>query len=236
MNKIKVLLVDDEQSVNESLSEKLSKNDKIQMVTQFPVLTETDFYHVINNTQVDVVLLDMEFDQVDDGIRILRKFSQLKKPVKTLILSGIDDNVKIVKEAIKAGARGYIAKKDSTEQIITGINYVYENRNQAPYYGSTIGNLFEKANSKNKKGLEGLTQVLTLTELKNFKYIAAGYTTKQISKALGVGTSATRKHKENIKDKIPGLNNDTDFTFWIIDHAPALIDELKDLRQDRPMN
>src|SRR5438128_105507 len=72
--------------------------------------------------QPDLIVLDMVLDQ-GDGLELLRDFSRLHPPARTLVISGRED-AHSMQRAFKAGARGFLSKHDDAPELLSAIETV----------------------------------------------------------------------------------------------------------------
>jgi len=118
--KIKIHLADDHQVLIDGLT------NLLRTVTDFEVvgnsLDGTTIYDDVINNEAAILLLDISMPK-KDGIEVLKEFNQKGFPCKVIILSSYDD-LKIIKEVMKLGAKGYLTKKSAGENIIQAIKTV----------------------------------------------------------------------------------------------------------------
>ena len=102
-NKIRIHLADDHQVLIDGLT------NLIQTVSNFEVvgssLNGSTIYEDILLDKPDILILDISMPG-KDGVEVLKEFSQKGFPAKVIILSSYDD-LKIIKEVMKLGAKGY---------------------------------------------------------------------------------------------------------------------------------
>jgi len=130
MNKIRVLIVDDDYYVRQALTTLLGKDQRTKVVGEAASPEETIALIAGAKSwlQPDVVLLDMEYKQSPmTGIDAVREVRQRMPEVKILVFSMTRDDDFILK-AIQAGADGYLWKNEAAEGIASAIERVYEGR------------------------------------------------------------------------------------------------------------
>jgi DNA-binding NarL/FixJ family response regulator len=197
--KIRIHLADDHQVLIDGLANLLG------MVTDFEVagisLNGGTIYEDVLASKADIVLLDISMP-VKDGISVLKEFGRKKFPCKVIILSSYDD-LKIVKEVMKAGAKGYLTKKSAGENIIEAIKAV--NRDEEyfdNYIREKIFASFTHNNPKlNKKPFIG-NQLLSERELEVITLISLEYSGKEISEQLFITLNTVETHRKNIMKKL----------------------------------
>lgn len=121
---IRVLLVDNQKSIREKLKAIL------ELATDFDIVGMADSgskaIELVQQLQPDVVLMDMEMPGLD-GAAATKMIAQgeLGEKVKVLIVSS-HNNSEYVVRSMQAGAKGYLLKGASAEEIQRTVRYVYQ--------------------------------------------------------------------------------------------------------------
>ena len=114
MRKTRVLIVDDHQIVREGIEKILSGEDDIEQIGSLSSGIEA--LKFIKENQPDIIIADLSMPEIS-GIELTEAISKLFPDIKVLILSMFNNEDYIV-SAIKAGAKGYLPKQDSTTAIL----------------------------------------------------------------------------------------------------------------------
>jgi DNA-binding NarL/FixJ family response regulator/uncharacterized protein involved in exopolysaccharide biosynthesis len=117
---IRILLVDDQKTVRESIRAWLEPVENFEIVG-----TASDGHSAIQQVEIlkpDIVLVDVEMPSLD-GIKTTSIICQRFIEVKVIIISMHDDD-KYVADALQAGATGYFLKNTPKEELIEGISLV----------------------------------------------------------------------------------------------------------------
>ncbi|RUT69976.1 DNA-binding response regulator [Flavobacterium cupreum] len=197
--KIRIHLADDHQVLIEGLANLLGTVTDFEVVG-FSLNGETVYKDVVSSA-ADILLLDISMP-FKDGISVLKEFGQNKFPCKVIILSSYDD-LKIVKEVMKLGAKGYLTKKSAGENIIEAITAVHRDEEYFDnYIRETIFASFTHNNPKlNKKSFTG-NQLLSERELEVITLISLEYSGKEISEKLFISLNTVETHRKNIMKKL----------------------------------
>lgn len=125
---IRILIVDDQKSIRERLRYILESESDLEIVGL--VNNGYDAIEQVKNIEPDVVLMDMEMPDID-GVLATKIISQseLGEKVKVLVLSSHDSN-EYVSRSIRAGAKGYLLKGASAEEIRDAVRFVYRGYTQ----------------------------------------------------------------------------------------------------------
>ncbi len=158
----------------------------------------------------DVILLDIGMPLLN-GIDAAR---QLKKIVPTtkLVFVTMYSDPEYVREAFRAGARGYILKRSAASELITAINEVLKGR----YYitplvtREALGPLL--ANADQKRGR------LTPRQREVLQLVAEGRSAKEIGAILHISTKTVEFHKSSIMDEL-GSRSTAELTRYALEHG-----------------
>jgi DNA-binding NarL/FixJ family response regulator len=153
----------------------------------------------IRRERPDVVLLDVRMPK-KGGLDVLRELQSDPSPPPTILLTTFDDD-EVLLEGVKAGARGYLLKDVSLEQLTEAIRTVADG-----------GTLIRPAITE--RVLRGLEHVrrdfdalsppdpLTKRELEILRLMAGGYSNREIADALGTAEGTVKNHASSILSKL----------------------------------
>lgn len=201
MKKIKVHIADDHQILLDGLTAVLSNESNIEVVGSS--LNGRSVINWFNENKADILILDINMPEVD-GIEVLQYFVERKMQHKTIVLSSYDD-IKLIKEVLKIGASGFLAKKCAGENIVEAVNKVFNNQQ---YFSETIQNKLLKSLTENLVKNETLSpdgtffSPLTQREQEVIKLIAQEYSTKEIAKKLHISVNTVETHRKNLISKL----------------------------------
>jgi hemolysin D len=134
---IEIFLADDQPFILEMLKSFLSPEVDLRIIGSAD--NGKDTLALVSELQPDVALIDIEMPDMD-GISITRSIIDKFPNTKVLVLSSHDEDV-YIRNALAAGARGYLLKETPAQEIIHAIRYV-----QKGYLQLSPG-LFEKLNA-----------------------------------------------------------------------------------------
>ncbi|MBR9920718.1 MAG: response regulator transcription factor [Bacteroidetes bacterium] len=164
------------------------------------------------------VLLLMELNLRDvDGFEVLKKIRQRRLPVKVLIVSAYRDS-KLIKQAMKYGAAGYILKESAEGSLPEAILGVLKDENH-------IGEGVQLNNAAGRNKKEEVLKdsfarkhLLTRRELEVLKLISDALSNKEIAKRLYISDQTVGVHRKNIMRKL-GVNNVAELMRKAFDHS-----------------
>jgi DNA-binding NarL/FixJ family response regulator len=194
---IRVCLVDDQTLVRQGIRSLLELSDNIRVVAE--ASDGKQGLEKIDEVKPDVVLLDMRMP-VMTGIETLQHLSERGPMPATIILTTFDDD-QLVLQGIKLGARGYLLKDVSLEQLVDAVQTV-----------AAGGSLVQPVVTQ--RLLSGLERMqndftsldrpdpLTDRETEILRLMAGGYSNKEIANSLGVAEGTVKNHVSNILSKL----------------------------------
>jgi DNA-binding NarL/FixJ family response regulator len=189
---IRVLVVDDHKVVREGLRRMLEMEDGIQVVGE-----ASDGEEAITKAAEltpDVITMDLKMPGVD-GITATHEIKRLMPDIRVLILTLYAED--FVKQAIEAGASGYLLKDSDTEQIADAIQQVYNG-----YYPIAPALTRDIIMEFTRISKSGHSSLLTRRQTEILKLIAEGLSSKEISSNLYISTSTVKRDIRQILKKL----------------------------------
>jgi DNA-binding NarL/FixJ family response regulator len=188
---ISVVLVDDHDLVREGLRSVLANHDDIDIVGEAATVDEA--VATVLADQPDLVLLDLRLGDAD-GIEVARKVRRGGYEGKILVLS-IHDTSRHLRDALAAGADGYLLKSVSGNALAEGI--------RGAVAGDTvIGQEFvPKLLEDAARGVNVQRSEITAREFEVLELVAAGLANREIAERLEISTRTAQKHVENLFKK-----------------------------------
>ncbi|NLP58927.1 response regulator transcription factor [Lutibacter sp. B1] len=201
MKKIKVHIADDHKILIDGIIAVLSSEENIEVVGYS--LTGKDVLNWFASNEADILILDINMPKVD-GIGVLQNFLEQGFQQKVIVLSSYDET-KLIKEVLKIGANGFLAKKCAGENIVEAINAVY---NGKQYFSksiqekllSTFTKQLTKSDLPSQDG--SFFSSLTPREIEVLRLIAKQYNSKEISKLLHISVNTVETHRKNLISKL----------------------------------
>jgi len=199
-DKISVLLVDDHSLVRRGFRRILEDEADIDVAGE--ASNGEEAVSLANTLRPNVILMDCALPGMN-GLEATRKI--LKKQPETLILMlSMHEEETLVRQAIDAGARGYILKNAIDLDLGAAIRKVAA--------GETV--LDHKLNSES--GLKGERDYgLTTRELEILRYIVDGKSNKEIAADLSLSVNTVAAHRANIMDAL-GIHKTAELVTYAI--------------------
>lgn len=193
MEKIRLLIVDDEKLIREGLKIMLSIFDDIEVVG----LAENGFeaLDICKKQSVDVVLMDIRMKDCD-GVMGTRLIKEQFTKIKVIILTTFKDK-EYIQDALKYGAFGYMLKDSSHDVIYEGIKTAFKG-NMVVHPDVAVEMM--GTSSKTKLDIERFG--LSDKELKIIEGIAKGFSNKEISEEMFLSEGTIKNNITNILSKL----------------------------------
>jgi len=207
---VRLMIVDDHAMFRDSVVDILNREPDIKVIAQaddyFSALAE------LERTAPEILLLDLMLPNLS-GIATLREIQRRQASVKTIILTGLTDRTHIA-EALALNARGYVLKSSSVRELLGAIRSV---RSGHMYLSPEVTAFVLEGTGVKNVSLAAVSLGLSRREIEVLKLVAAGMTTQQISKHMGIATGTVSVHRRNIRKKL-GIRNTADATRFAIEH------------------
>ncbi|TDI28469.1 MAG: response regulator transcription factor [Acidobacteria bacterium] len=193
---IRVCLVEDQTLVREGLRSLLDLIDDIEVVAE--ARDGEEAIRVIPEVQPDVVLLDIRMPR-KNGLEVLAELKDKGLP-PTLVLTTFDEDG-LVLDAIRAGARGFLLKDVSLEQLASAIRALAAGKTlvQPAVTERMLRSLHrQQADSPDLQ----LAEPLTERETEILRLMAGGHTNREIGEGLHIAEGTVKNHISKILAKL----------------------------------
>jgi DNA-binding NarL/FixJ family response regulator len=191
---IRVLIADDQMLVRQGIRTLLEMDREISVVGE--AADGAEAIERVLATPVDVLLLDIRMPG-EDGIAVLRKLSGRNALPPTLILTTFDDS-DVVLDGIRAGARGFLLKDVSYQQLLAAIRAV---AGGATVFQPAVTERLLRAGTALHLDMETPREQLTVREAEVVRLMAGGYSNREIAEALGTAEGTVKNHVSSILAK-----------------------------------
>jgi DNA-binding NarL/FixJ family response regulator len=203
--KIRLLVADDESVLRHALTNLLAMADDIEIVGE-----AADGHEAVElavERQADVVLMDIGMPRLD-GIAATRRLAERAPRVKVVILTIYADDDRVFR-ALQAGARGYLLKDASPEEILRAVRAVRDGEGilHPGLVGRVIREFTRLAEPDQQR--EQRFSELTPREREVLDLLAEGLRNQDIAGRLSIAEKTVKHHISSILSKLQ-LNHRTE--------------------------
>lgn len=193
---IRVALVENEALVRQGLRRVLELDADVTVIAE--ARDGEEALRVIAEGRPDVVLLDQRMPRLD-GVGVLRALGQGDFFPPCLLLTTFDDP-DVLLQALRAGARGYLLKDASLEQLSAAIRCLAEGGSfvQPGVTESVMRAIGPARSAEAEPACESLTE----RELEVLRLMAGGYSNREIARGLFVAERTVKNHVSSILAKL----------------------------------
>jgi two-component system NarL family response regulator len=207
---IRVLIVEDHHVVRQGLVSLLNVVEGIEVVGEAADGVEAIAQH--RKHQPDITLIDLRLPRMS-GVDAIHRIRMESPQSRFIVLTTYDGDEDIYR-ALKAGAKAYLLKGMTTDELITAIRVVHAGRSHIPQA------IAEKL--AERMGVEELTP----REMDVLEQIVAGMSNKQIADELGVSEATVKTHINSLLGKL-GVTDRTQAATAAIRRGIVTLESLK---------
>ena len=197
-DKIKLIFADSHSIVRSGLSCILGKDERFEILTTVKDGTELFSNSLVNNC--DILVLDVWLPMMD-ALGVMGKIRETKTPASILIYTAYR-NAETFSRMMGEGARGYILKSDPLEILTEALLNIRSGKLAiSPQF-----NALQSRDELIEPRFDEILKTLTSRQREVLSYIAAGLTSRDIARMLGIKKSTVDKHRENIRKSASGYD------------------------------
>lgn len=146
----------------------------------------------------DVAIVDISLKE-GSGLELIKEI-KVNLPAIAVIVLSMHDETLYAERAIRAGARGYIMKRETTKRIIEAIRAVLGGK---LYVSERLTALFAKKFLDGHLPTDGSPiEQLSDRELEVFQLLGQGYETRQVAESLHISMKTVQAYCARIKEKL----------------------------------
>jgi DNA-binding NarL/FixJ family response regulator len=200
--KNKILIVDDHPLVREWLANLINEQADLRVCGEASNAPQA--FQMIGVEKPDIVIVDISLEG-GSGIELIKNIKAAHPDVAMIVLSMHDESL-YAERALRAGARGYIMKREATKKILQAIRAVLGGK---LYISDRISDaMAEKFVDGRPTTAVSPIEQLSDRELEVFQLLGRGYSTRQIADHLRVGFKTVQTYSARLKEKLK-LDNAT---------------------------
>ena len=194
--RIRVFIVDDHPLVREGLGNLLRLEPDMEVIgdAEEPA-TALD---AIVAAPPDVAVIDLSFKR-GSGLQLITELRS-RAPTVAIVVLSMHEEVTDLERALRAGASGYVMKRESTRHIVEAIRNVRSGNIYAN--PAMLAQLTARFIGRPNEGPGTPADVLSNRELEVFRRLGAGDGTREIADRLGVSLKTVQTYCARIKEKL----------------------------------
>ena len=200
MSKKRIFIVDDHPLVREWLTNLIRQQPDLAVCGE-----AEDAPHALREiaaAKPDVAIVDISLKQ-GSGIELIKDLKALDPNLAVLVLSMHDEQL-YAERALRAGARGYIMKRETAKKIILAIRQMLGGK---IYMSDSLSASFAEKFVDGQLLTSGsLVDQLTDRELEVFQLLGKGCETRQVAQMMTVSMKTVQTHCAHIKEKLKLTN------------------------------
>jgi two-component system invasion response regulator UvrY len=189
---IKILLVDDHTIVREGFVRLINSSKEFQVIAQAG--TGDEAYELLKYVDVDILITDFSMPGIS-GLRLIER-ALIRKPELKIIMCTMHSSLHIINMAFKLGAKGFVCKSSTPQNILDALLAVNENK---VYLSDDLMKL--KDNEQMDKDSLQLEK-LTTSEFETFKMLAKGFAIPTIAQHMNLSEKTINNYQTQIRLKL----------------------------------
>lgn len=202
----RIILADDQDLIRHGIRSVLGREADIEVVGE--AANGREALEVCRREKPDLVIMDLEMPEMD-GLEATRRIKENMPATSVIVLTSYEDP-DYLGRAVRAGAAGYVLKKDAFKRVAGAIRTVLSGessldsnlaasllrrppRDDQPADGLTPGEMRRR---------EEITEALTGRELEILRHIASGKNNQQLARELFLTVGTVKVHVHHVISKL----------------------------------
>lgn len=199
MDKIKILLVDDQTMFRDGLRVLLSSQKDFEIVGE--AYDGEQAIQRAASLRPNVILMDLRMP-VMDGATATRRLHSLHPEIRVIVLTTFDEDEAIF-DGLRAGATGYLLKDAPTDKLYEAIRAAAKGESfLQPSIAARVVAEFTRLSEQAPVWSQQMASPLSPRELEILKLLSNGATNKEIASSLVLAEGTVKNHVTNILIKL----------------------------------
>ena len=206
--KIKILLVDDHPLVRDWITNLINEEPDFEVCGSAGNAREA--LGLIETLSPRIVVVDISLDG-GSGLELIKDVKAVHPKVDMIVLS-MHDEMLYAERAMRAGAAGYVMKRDATDKVLAAIRAVLQG---GLYFSNIVNAMLAQKLIQGPGDQPTPVSALSDRELEVFQLLGRGYSTRQVSEQMNVGFKTVHVYCARIREKL-NLANINELVFHAI--------------------
>jgi DNA-binding NarL/FixJ family response regulator len=212
----RVLIVDDHPLMREALAAQISAQSDMTVCGEAAGAEEASA--LAKAADPDLAIVDIALDE-GNGIELIKRLRNWSRRIRILVISAYEEAI-YAERALRAGAQGYINKRECQGQIVVAMRTVLAG--ELFLSPSMTRRMLGAAIAGEARLAEDVTTALSDRELEVFRLLGHGLTTRAIANRLDLSVHTIETYRANLRRKL-NLRNGAELTQravqWVLEHA-----------------
>lgn len=193
----RIVIVEDHPMVRDQLAQIINKEADLEVSGEADNIQQA--MRIIRNIAPDLAIVDITLNG-SSGLELIKGLKVLSMPVPVLVLSMHDESL-YAERALRAGAKGYITKHRSSQEVLGAIRRVLAG--EIYLSDKMVSNVLHKFAPTGMKGIKPRSvDRLSDRELVVLEMIGGGQTSRAIATALDLSIATVDTYRARIKEKL----------------------------------
>lgn len=171
----------------------------------------------------DIIIVDIDMPE-KNGLEVCEELSKIGCTAKMIVLT-MHKDLEMLKLAFFNGAKGYLVKDNTSEELVDCIQSVLEGKTYMAKGIRDQEQLVDHENSS-KFHIAELLNSLTRTELKTLKLVSRKLSSKEIADLLFVSVKSVENYRSRICKKLNLDARNNSLLLWVLDNK-SIIESIK---------
>jgi DNA-binding NarL/FixJ family response regulator len=197
LNNLRILIVDDHEIVRRGLKALLES--RTGWVVCGEAATGREAVALAAEHRPDIVIMDIKMPELN-GLEATLQIRKILPKTEIVILS-LHYSDQLVREIVKAGARGYVLKSDTSRDLLTAVEAL---ANKRSFFTAGAAQFLIDGFRNPTPAAETplMYKSLTAREREVVQLLAEGKSSKEVAVALGISVKTAETHRSNIMRKL----------------------------------
>ncbi len=201
-HKKRILLVDDHPLVREWLANLIHQQPDLTVCGESE--SAPTAISAVASAKPDLVIADINLKN-SSGVELIKNLKELHPNIPVLVLSMHDESL-FAERVFRAGARGYVNKRETAQKVVEAIRRVLEGK---LYVNERAAEFLASQTIRGRVVSRASIESLSDRELEVFDKLGQGISTRQIADDFRISVKTVQEYCARIKEKL-NLNNATE--------------------------
>lgn len=196
LRRVRIFLVDDHPLVREWLGSILRLQPDLEICGEAG--DPADALSAMTISPPDVAIVDLSLKR-GSGLDLIKDLRIQVPSTRVLVLS-MHEDISDIERTLRAGASGYVMKRESTTQIVAAIRQVHAGKLYAD--ATVLASLAERSIARQPEAANATPEALSDRELDVFRRLGSGHSTRRIADDLNIGIKTVQTYYARIREKL----------------------------------